>query len=226
MTPFRGSKGTDREGGSRVPAFAVMKGKIPAGSKCTDIVGGLDFMATFAHLARLELPKVDTEGKPTIFDSYDMAPILFGEGKWERNHWEYFTEVELAPGAMRIGPWKAVFNTRGDNGGKPGNDDGSSPKLGWLGDAQFVAVVPALYNLYEDPQERYNVFMTTGRENTWAASIFGRAMKKVVQTFVAYPPRPLQTEATERELTINRFRILQQLVPQLKAKSIDINPGQ
>ena len=37
MTPFRGTKGTDREGGSRVPAFAVWKGKIPAGFKSSDI---------------------------------------------------------------------------------------------------------------------------------------------------------------------------------------------
>jgi arylsulfatase len=127
MTPFRGTKGTDREGGSRVPAFAMWKGKIPAGSKSSDICGGLDFMATFAHLAGIELPTKDVEGKPTIFDSYDMAPILFGEGTWERNHWEYFTEAELAPGAIRIGPWKAVFNLRGD--GRKGRRDAPAPEL-------------------------------------------------------------------------------------------------
>ena len=132
MTPFRGSKGTDREGGSRVPAFAVWKGKIAPGSKSSDIVGGLDFMATFAHLAGVELPKNDREGKPTIFDSYDMAPILFGEGTWERDHWEYFTETELAPGAIRIGPWKAVFNLRGDGGAQAGQD---APGPEWAGAA-------------------------------------------------------------------------------------------
>jgi arylsulfatase len=47
-TPFRGTKGTDREGGNRVPAIAWMPGKIKAGEKNHDIVGGLDFMATFA----------------------------------------------------------------------------------------------------------------------------------------------------------------------------------
>src|SRR4029077_18893307 len=41
-TPFRGTKGTDREGGNRVPAIAWMPGKIKAGEKNHDIVGGLD----------------------------------------------------------------------------------------------------------------------------------------------------------------------------------------
>jgi arylsulfatase A-like enzyme len=37
----RGTKGTDREGGNRVPAIAWMPGKIKAGEKNHDIVGGL-----------------------------------------------------------------------------------------------------------------------------------------------------------------------------------------
>ena len=221
MTPFRGTKGTDREGGSRVPAFAVWKGKIPAGSKSSDIVGGLDFMATFAHLAGIELPKQDREGKPTIFDSYDMAPILFGEGTWERNHWEYFTETELAPGAIRIGHWKAVFNLRGDGGAEAGQD-APAAQLGWRGPEKQAAVVPAIYNLWEDPQERYDVFMTTGRENTWTIPFFGEEMKKVIETFKQYPPRPLQSEVFDG-MSIDRFRLIQKLVPQLKAKGIDID---
>src|SRR3974390_100920 len=48
-TPFRGTKGTDREGGSRVPSIAWGPG-IKAGSKNSEIVGGLDYMATFAAL--------------------------------------------------------------------------------------------------------------------------------------------------------------------------------
>jgi arylsulfatase len=72
-----------------------MPGKIKAGSKNHDIVGGLDFMATFAALAGVKLPEKDLEGQPMIFDSYDMAPLLFGNGKWERETWDYFTEDEL-----------------------------------------------------------------------------------------------------------------------------------
>ena len=97
-------------------------------------------MATFAHLAGVELPKQDREGKPTIFDSYDMAPILFGEGTWERNHWEYFTEAELAPGAIRIAQWKAVFNLRGDGGAQAGL---RTPRhRNWAGAAQISISPP------------------------------------------------------------------------------------
>ncbi len=53
-------------------------------------------------------------------DSHDMSPILFGTGKPERKCWFYFTENELAPGAVRCGNYKAVFNLRGDDGAKTG----------------------------------------------------------------------------------------------------------
>ena len=49
-TPFRGTKGTLREGGNRVPAVAWMPGKIAPNSKNHEIVGGLDLMATFASV--------------------------------------------------------------------------------------------------------------------------------------------------------------------------------
>ncbi len=101
-TPFRGTKGTDREGGNRVPAIAWMPGKIKANSKNYDIVGGLDFMATFSALAGIKLPEKDLEGKPMVFDSYDISPVLFGTGPDPRETWCYFTENELLPGACAI----------------------------------------------------------------------------------------------------------------------------
>jgi arylsulfatase len=61
-TPFRGTKGTVREGGSRVPAIAIWPGKIKPGVRNHDIVGGLDIMATFASVAGIKLPEKDREG--------------------------------------------------------------------------------------------------------------------------------------------------------------------
>ena len=84
-TPFRGTKGTVREGGNRVPAIAVWPGKIKPGSKNHEILGGLDLMATFASVAGVKLPENDREGKPIIFDSFDMTPVLTGAGKSPRN---------------------------------------------------------------------------------------------------------------------------------------------
>ena len=102
-TPFRGTKGTVREGGNRVPAIAIMPGKIKPGTKNHDIVGGLDLMATFASMAGMKLPKKDREGEPIIFDSYDISPVLFGTGKNPRKAWFFFTENELSPGAVVSG---------------------------------------------------------------------------------------------------------------------------
>src|SRR5262249_59549553 len=96
-TPFRGTKGTDREGGNRVPAMAWMPGKIKAGSKNYDIVGGLDFMATFAAMAGVKLPGKDVVGPPSNFDHDDMAPLLFGTGKRQTETRGFFTENGLRP---------------------------------------------------------------------------------------------------------------------------------
>src|SRR3546814_762974 len=64
-TPFRGTKGTVREGGNRVPAIAWMPGRIEANTKNHDILGGLDLMATFASVAGIDLPENEREGQPT-----------------------------------------------------------------------------------------------------------------------------------------------------------------
>src|SRR5271154_6012040 len=129
-TPFRGTKGTVREGGARVPAIAWWPGKIKASSRNYDILGSLDFMATFANLAGVPLPDKDREGQPIIFDSEDMTPVLLGTGKSKRDTWFYFTENELTPGAVRSGRFKAVFNIRGDDGQATGGLAVDS-NLGW-----------------------------------------------------------------------------------------------
>jgi arylsulfatase A-like enzyme len=93
--------------------LAGMPGKIKEETKNHDILGGLDLMATFASLAGVKLPENDRAGKPIIFDSFDMSPVLFGTGKSARKSWFYFTENELTPGAVRVNNYKAVFNLRG-----------------------------------------------------------------------------------------------------------------
>jgi arylsulfatase A-like enzyme len=220
-TPFRGTKGTVREGGNRVPAIAWMPGKIKAGAKNSDICGGLDLMATFASVAGVKLPANDREGKPIIFDSYDMSPILFGTGKSARTSWFYFTENELTPGAARVGQYKAVFNLRGDDGQATGGLAVDS-NLGWKGADKYVAIVPQLFDLWQDPQERYDVFMNNYTEQSWNLLTIGGAIKDLMKTYVQYPPRKMQGEGYSGPITLQQYERFQYLRETLGKEGINI----
>ena len=220
-TPFRGTKGTVREGGNRVPAIAVMPGKIKAGMKNHDIVGGLDLMATFAHVAGIKLPKEDRDGKPIIFDSYDMSPVLFGTGKSARKAWFYFTENELSPGAARVGNYKAVFNLRGDDG-QPTGGLAVDSNLGWKGAEKYVATVPQIFDLWADPQERYDIFMNNYTERTWTLVTINEEVTKLVKTYIKYPPRKLQSEVYTGPITLTNYQRFKWVREQLEKEGINI----
>jgi len=220
-TPFRGTKGTVREGGNRVPAFAWMPGKIKANTKNHDIVGGLDLMATFAAVAGIDLPEKDREGQPIIFDSIDMSPVLFGTGKSKRDAWFYFTENELTPGAARVGNYKAVFNLRGDNGQATGGLAVDS-NLGWKGPEKYTATVPQVFDLWADPQERYDIFMNNYTERTWTLVTINDAVKEKMKTYVKYPPRKLQSEVYTGPITLTQYQRLQAVRETLQKEGISL----
>ncbi len=220
-TPFRGTKGTVREGGNRVPAIAVWPGKIKPQVKNHDIAGGLDLMATFASVAGVKLPTNDREGQPIIFDSYDMTPLLLGKGKWERDSWFYFTENELTPGAARVGNYKAVFNLRGDNGAVTGGLAVDS-NLGWKGAEKYVAVVPQVFDLWQDPQERYDIFMNNYTERTWTLVTISAAIKDLMATYVKYPPRKLQSAGYDGPIEISKYEKFQWVREMLAKEGVKI----
>jgi len=220
-TPFRGTKGTVREGGNRVPAIAVWPGKIKADSRNHDIVGGLDLMATFAAVADVKLPEKDREGQPMVFDSYDMSPVLFGTGKCARNSWFYFTENELTPGAARVGNYKAVFNLRGDNGALTGGL-AVDTNLGWKGEEKYVATVPQVFDLWQDPQERYDIFMNNFTEHTWTMVTFSDAINNLMKTYAKYPPRKLQSESYSGPITLTQYQRMQFVREQLQKDGVHI----
>ena len=221
-TPFRGTKGTVREGGSRVPAIAIWPGHIPAGAKNHEVVGGTDWMATFASVGGARLPTADRDGKPTMFDSFDLTPMLTGQVKESpRKNWFYFTENELSPGAIRIGHLKMTFNLRGDNGAQTGGLSVDS-NLGWKGQEKYVAVVPQLFDLWQDPQERYDVVMNAWGDNTWVAAIMGPEIDKLMKTYVQYPPRKLQSAIYTGPLTITNYQKFQYLRDSLAKDGISI----
>jgi len=220
-TPLRGTKGTVREGGNRVPAIAIMPGRIKAGTRNHDILGGLDLMATFASVGGVQLPKNDREGKPIIFDSFDMSPVLFGSGKSARKSWFYFTENELTPGAARVGNYKAVFNLRGDNG-QPTGGLAVDTNLGWKGPEKYVATVPQVFDLWQDPQERYDIFMNNYTERTWTLVTINAEISNLMKTYVQYPPRKLQSEGYAGPITLTEFQRFQSIRERLKEQGFSL----
>ena len=225
-TPFRGSKGTEREGGVRVPAIGWWPGKIEAGAQNHDIIGGLDFMATFASLAGVALPDKDREGQPIIFDSYDISPVLFGTGPCPRTQWFYFTEDELVPGAIRVGNYKAVFNLRGDDGAQTGGL-AVDTNLGWKGAQKYIAFCPQIFDLWQDPQERYDIFMNNFTERTWLSPIISQGLETIGKTYIQYPPRKLQSYGYTGPITISGYQRFEHIQQQFKQEGIKISilPG-
>ena len=102
--PLREFKGSDWEGGHRVPAVAWWPGRIQAGSTSDQLAIGIDLMPTMLALAGASVP----EGHR--LDGVDLSPVLF-EGKslgdrklfWNGN-------------AMRDGPWKLIRQGKGAQG--------------------------------------------------------------------------------------------------------------
>ena len=220
-TPFRGTKGTVREGGNLVPSMARWPGKIKAATKSDDIMGGLDLMATFASVAGVKLPEKDREGQPIMFDSYDMTPVWLGKGEDPRREWFYFTENELTPGAVRVGNFKYVFNLRGDDGAHTGGL-AVDTNLGWKGAEKYVATVPQVFDLPSDPQERYDIFMTTFTESTWALVPANEAMSNLMKTYVQYPPRKLQSESYSGPITLSQYERFKFMQDALKTQGFSL----
>jgi arylsulfatase len=87
------------------------------------------------------------------------------------------TETELIPGAVRLGKWKAIWNIR----------------EGWRGAEQYTNIAPEIFDLWNDPGERYDRFMTGWSEKTWIAPMIGHQALSLLPTYEKYPNRPLQT---------------------------------
>jgi arylsulfatase len=150
-----------------------------------------------------------------------MSPVLFGTGKSERKAWFYFTENELTPGAVRVGNYKAVFNLRGDDG-QPTGGLAVDSNLGWKGAEKYVATVPQIFDLWQDPQERYDIFMNNYTERTWTMVMISEAIKEKMKTYVQYPPRKLQSMVYTGPLTLSQYQRLQYVRDILKNEGISI----
>ena len=130
---LRDGKGTTFEGGMRVPGLFWWPGTIEPGVT-QEIGSAMDLFTTSIALAGGAVP----EDRP--IDGVDLAPVLFGEGPSPREVMAYYRMGELY--AFRQGRYKIHFVTEGRYGLPP---------------ARTVHDPPLLYDLHEDPSERFDL---------------------------------------------------------------------
>lgn len=102
--PLREGKGTNFEGGVRVPFVARWPGRIPAGLVCSEPAMTIDVYPTIAGLLDVSL-----EDQRSI-DGKDIWPLLAGEAGAVSPHealFFYYNKNDLE--AMRVGRWKLHF---------------------------------------------------------------------------------------------------------------------
>jgi arylsulfatase len=117
---------------------------------------------------------------------------------------------------------KAVFNLRGDDGAQTGGLAVDANR-GWKGPESYVATVPQIFDLYQDPQERYDLFMTNWTERTWTMVTFGTAIQNLMKTYVEYPPRKLQSASYDGPITITKYQNFKHIQEQLKQEGFNIS---
>ncbi|MFN7928075.1 MAG: sulfatase [Blastocatellia bacterium] len=129
---LRGLKGGTYEGGMREPTIFWQPGTIKP-SVVTDIGSTLDLLQTFCAMAGVQAPS------DRVLDGYDISAALLGKGRSPRQMMPYWRGSKLM--ALRNGAYKAHFITQSEYGGEPA----------------VTHPTPELYNLDEDPSEKWNI---------------------------------------------------------------------
>lgn len=101
---LRGGKGTNWEGGQRVPFLVKWPGKVPAGSVQREVSTAMDLLPTLAKLTGAKAP----EGRKV--DGHEVQQLWFGEdgAKSPTAHFLYYTNKGDLAGVRR-GPWKLLL---------------------------------------------------------------------------------------------------------------------
>jgi len=190
MTPFRGEKNTNWEGGWRVPAMVRWPGHIKAGTWSNEIMHHMDWLPTFLAAAGdadikkklLKGHKANGRKYKVHLDGYNFLPHLTGkEDKGPRNEIFYFSDDgDLT--ALRYQDWKLIFMEQ----------RAEATLQAWI--EPFVPLrLPYIENLRRDPYERALI-----TSNTYYDWLIDRAYLLVpaqvyvgqfLATFKEYPPR-------------------------------------
>ncbi len=136
---LRGYKGSNYEGGFRVPFIVRWPGRIAEGTESDQVVTLADMFATSAGLLGEELP--DSAGG----DSFDISPVLLGKDAGEPTPRTAILQTGHGLLSFRDGDWKLCFTERPE----------------WTGQSvKFQEAPYELYNLADDPFEEDNLAAT------------------------------------------------------------------
>ena len=148
QSPFRGQKGTNWEGGFRVPCAIRWPGVIKPGSVNNDIFSHEDMLPTLLAAAGdpdvkeklLTGMKVGDKTFKVHLDGYNQMPTLAGKSPSPRHEFFYFLDDGTLAG-LRYDQWKVVFAEKPEHGIAVWQDE---PK---------PLALPKLFNLRADPFE-------------------------------------------------------------------------
>jgi arylsulfatase A-like enzyme len=104
--PLRDGKGTNFEGGQRVPCVMWAPGRIPAGTSSNELISTMDLLPTIASRTKSELP----EGRK--IDGLDLSTTVTGYAPSKRTEFIYYTAQGQVNG-IRVGEWKLLLEGKG-----------------------------------------------------------------------------------------------------------------
>ncbi len=190
ITPYRGEKNTNWEGGFRVPSMARWPGHIKPGSISNAIMSHQDWVPTLVAAAGddaivSKLKKGVRQGEQNFkvhLDGYNFLPYLTGKTDTApRREFLYFSDDGLLLGA-RVDDWKLVFSEQ------------RSKRFDVWRDPFVTLRIPKVFHLRRDPFERADT--DSNNYNEWwdhkvgIAGVQGRiAVERFVGSLRAFPPR-------------------------------------
>ena len=189
MTPFRGEKNTNWEGGWRVPSMVRWPGHIKPGSVSNEIMHHMDWMPTLVAAAgnenvKKELLKGKSANGRTFknhLDGYNFLPYLTGKAE-EGPRKEIFSFSDDGDlNALRYNDWKLIFMEQ----------RAEATFQAWR--EPFVPLrAPLIINLRRDPYERGMVTSNT-YDDWWLDRAFllvpaQAYVGNFLKTFKEYPP--------------------------------------
>jgi hypothetical protein len=87
---------------------------------------------------------------------------------------------------------------------------------------KYVATVPQVFDLWQDPQERFDLFMNNSTERTWTLLTICEAIMGLMKTYVQVPPRKLQSMGYDGPIELSRCQKFQWLREQLQKEGVNI----